>query len=320
MKNNKQLKAKSHYAARAAISLACLGSLASTLPALAQGAAEFEGADLHTPYNGTRISPGFGYRAKADIDGGGEFGETAFSVRGGPSFSFSDNLRLVTVGTYRFSHYDWSDVGTDPWEDIHNFRLTSVVAYGMNDQWSIYGGPTAGFAFEDGADISHSFTMGALGGVNYKVNDTLSLGGGLGFSSQIEDDARFFPFITANWQFADQWNFRIGFSEVAASGGLGAEVSYELNSQWKLGAGFQFQQKRFLLDDNGPVPDGVGQDKSVPIYAKAAWKINDAASIEFLVGVAAGGEVLIEDADENEIAEEDYDPSALVGLRAVFSF
>lgn len=303
---------------RSIVSLACAGSLAPAVPALAQGAAEFEAADLQSPVTATRVIPGFGYRSDGDIDGGGEFSEVAFSIRGGPSFAFSENIRMVAWASYRFSHYDFS--GFDPWENIHTFRATPIVNYAMNEQWSFYGGPTFGISGEEGADFGHSFTAGALAGVSYKVHDRLSVGGGLGFFSQIEDDARLVPFITANWQFLDQWNLRVGFSEVAASGGLGAEVSYDINPHWKVGTGFQFQQKRFLLDEDGPVPDGVGQDKSVPIYAKVGWQVTEKTLVELLVGVAVGGEVLLEDENEREIAEEDYDPSALIGLRAVFTF
>ena len=305
---------------RSLVSLACAASLAPAVPAFGQGASEFEAIDPQSPVMATRIIPGFGYRSDADIDGGGEFSELAFSIRGGPSFAFRDDIKLIAWGSYRFSHYDFKDFGVDPWENIHTFRATPLVNYTMNEQWSFYGGPTFGISGEEGADFGHSFTAGGLAGVSYKVHDRLSVGGGLGIFSQIEDDARLLPFITANWQFLDQWNLRVGFSEVAASGGIGAEVTYDFNPQWKFGAGFQFQQKRFLLDEDGPVPSGVGQDKSVPIYVKAGWQATERTLVEFLVGVNAGGEVLLEDQNEREIAEEDYDPSAIIGLRAVFTF
>jgi Domain of unknown function (DUF6268) len=305
---------------RGLVSLACAGSLAPAVPALAQGAAEFEPIDPQSPVTATRIIPGFGYRSKADIDNGGEFSEVAFSVRGGPSFAFSDDIRLLAWASYRFTHYDFSDFAVDPWENIHTFRATPIVSYTMDEQWSFYGGPTVAISGEEGADFGHSFTGGGLAGVSYKVHDRLSVGGGLGISSQIEDKARLLPFITANWQFYDQWNLRIGFPEIAANGGLGAEVTYDFNPHWKFGAGFQFQQKRFLLDEDGPVPSGVGQDKSIPIYAKVGWQATEKTLLELIVGVAAGGEVLLEDQHGREIAEEDYDPSALIGLRAVFTF
>jgi opacity protein-like surface antigen len=307
---------------RSIVSLACAGSLAPAVPALAQGAAEYEAIDPQSPVTATRVIPGFGYRAKADLDDGGEFSELAFSVRGGPSFALTDDLKLIAWASYRFSHYDFDDFGVnvDPWENIHTFRATPIVSYTMNEQWSFYGGPSFGISGEEGADFSHSFTAGVLAGVSYKVHDKLSVGGGLGIFSQIEDNARLLPFITVNWEFLDHWNLRVGFSEVAASAGLGAEVTYDFNPQWKFGGGFQFQRKRFLLDEDGPIPSGVGEDKSVPIYAKVGWQATERTLLELIAGVTVGGQVTLEDQNETEIAEEDYDPSAIIGLRAVFTF
>lgn len=306
---------------RSIVSLACAGSLVPAGSALAQGAAEFEAVDLHSPYTGVRIIPGFGYRADGDIDNSpGEFSEVAFSIRGGPSFALTDNIRLNALASYRFSHYDFSDFAVEPWENIHTFRATPILTYLINEQWTAYGGPTVAISGEEGADYGHSFTGGGLVGVSYKVNDQLSVGGGLGIFSQIEDDARLAPFLTANWQFLAHWNLHVGFTEVAANGGLGAEITYDLNPQWKVGAGLQFQRKRFLLDEDGPIPDGVGEDKSFPIYAKVGWQVSDSTLVELIAGIAAGGEITIENSDGREIAEEDYDPSAIIGLRAVFKF
>jgi len=294
--------------------------LAPALPVLGQGSDAFEAIDPENPYMNTRVIPGFGYRSKADIDSGGEFDELAFSVRGGPSFALGNDIRLNAIASYRYSHYDFSGFGIDPWENIHTFRLTPLFVYKMDDAWSFWGGPTVAFSAEEGADWSKAFTGGAFAGVNYHYSDVLSFGGGLGITSQIEDHPAILPILLANWKFADQWTARVGFSEVAASGGIGAEVSYDLNEQWKLGAGIQFQRKRFRLDESGPIPDGVGQDKSVPIYVKAAWELSPSATLEFLVGINAGGQVLAEDNDGQRLAKEDYDPSALIGFRAVFSF
>ena len=294
--------------------LACAGSLAP-LAALGQGAAEFEAVDLHTPYTKTHVIPGFGYRTEADIDGGGAFSEMAFSVRGGPGFSLSEDLHLYALGSYRFTHYDFEDVSEDP-DNFHTFRATPVVRWTMDDAWTIYGGPTIAFSAQEGADFGESVTYGGFGAFSYKVHDALSLGAGLGIFSRIEDDARIIPFITAYWDISEQFNLRVGFTEVAASGGLGAELTYELNEQWVLGGGIQFQEKRYRIEAG----DGVLNDKSVPIYAKAGWRISENMLFEFQAGIAVGGEILLEDDDGNEIAEEDYDPSAIFGLRAVFNF
>src|SRR6185436_12625197 len=119
-----------------------------------------------------------------------------------------------------------------------------------------------------------------------------------------------------NWQITEQWSFNAGFTEVAAEGGIGAEINYKINEKWSAGAGVQFEKKRFRLSDDGPVPDGVGEDRSVPIYAKITWQACTNAAIELIGGVQAGGQVRLEDKKGHKLAEEDYDPSGLFGLRA----
>lgn len=303
-------------AVRYLAALACVGSLAPA-SVMAQGAEEFESVDPANPVTGTRVSVGFGYRASADIDDSGdaEFSETAFSVRGGPSFKIGEDVNLAAFGSYRYSHYDFVGVGADPFENIHTFRLAPVFSYQLNE-WTIYGGPGIAFSAEEGADWGKSFTGGGLAGVNYKYSDQLSFGGGLAIFSQIEDNARLIPIITVNWDFADQWKLRVGFTEVAAQGGIGAEVTYDLNDQVQLGGGLQFQRKRFRIDAG----DGVAEDSSLPIYVKAGYKLTPTATIEGLIGINLGGTLLIEDDDGQEVFEEDYDPSVIFGLRAVFSF
>jgi hypothetical protein len=130
------------------------------------------------------------------------------------------------------------------------------------------------------------------------------------------------PFITANWQFADNWNLRVGFSEVAANGGYGLEVMCNLNEQWKVGGGAQFRQKRFRLeDDDGTLTDdGVGEDKAASLYGKAVWEPSPKCSVEILAGISAAGEVRLENGGGHKIFEEDYDPSLIIGLRGVFRF
>ena len=117
-------------AVRYLAAIACAGSL-TPASVLAQGAEEFESLDPDSPVTGTRVVPGFGYRAAAEIDdtGGAEFSETAFSVRGGPSFTLGEDIKLAAFGSYRYSHYNFTDVAADPFENIHTFRLAPIFSY-----------------------------------------------------------------------------------------------------------------------------------------------------------------------------------------------
>jgi len=294
--------------------------IASALAVLAQNASDYEGFRPGGPVDHFRFSLGGGYRSDADIDSGGKFNESELRAVGTGLWGLSDQLKLATTLSYQFSHYDFSGVAVSPWDDVHVVRATPLLYYILDEHWRVYGGPSFGFSAADGADWSQAFTGGGLAGFSYRFNQTLTLGAGLGVFSQIEDHARVLPIATANWQFSEQWNLRVGFLPLAGGGGLGAEVTYDLAKDWKIGAGVQFEQKRFRLDQNGPYPDGVGQDRRVPIYAKVTWELAPGAALEGVAGVVVGGQLQIDDSNGNQIFESNYKPSALVGLRAVYRF
>lgn len=300
------------------IAFAGCGLIALAVSASGQNAGDLEGLEQQDPSGQIRV--GAGYRLETDIDEGGEFSEFAARVAGGGLFPIHDQLQIVLPISYQFSHYDFSDFGGDPWENIHILRVAALMRYEIDDHWSIYGGPAGGFSAESGADFGDSLTGGGIVGFNYQASATFSIGAGVGLFTQIEDDAKLLPFITADWQFADNWNLRVGFSEVAGNGGYGLEVMCHLNEQWKVGGGAQYRQKRFRLDEDGPLPDGVGQDKSASLYGKFVWAASEKVSLEVIGGIAATGEVQLENSDGHELGDSDYDPSALIGVRGIFKF
>jgi long-subunit fatty acid transport protein len=309
---------KSFRRAGRAAALALGAALVSILPLRAQEVGSYEGADPAPVTGGFRVTTGLGYRADADIDGGGDFNELRFSVAGAGFIRFNDQWSLIPIVSYRFSHYDWSF--RDPWEDIHTVRTTPLVQYVLDDHWTLFGGPALGFSAESGADLGDSFVFGGIVGARYRVSPSLTVGGALGVFSQIEDNASVVPLPIVSWQINEQWMLDAGFTEVAAAGGVGAEISYKINDRWSAGAGLQLQRKRFRLSDDGPAPDGVGEDSSIPVYAKLAWQAWNNGSFELIGGVSAGGNVRIEDKNGHKIADDDYDPSGLIGLRGVFTF
>lgn len=279
----------------------------SVLPLAAQTGEEF------------RVSAGFGYRADADIDhGGGDFNETRFSLTASRPVKLNEQWRLDPVVGYRFGAYDFSKA--DLWDDVHQVRATVLLRRALNERWAVFGGPTAGLAMESGADAGDALTFGGAAGVIYQVNERLTIGGGVGVSSEIEDDATVRPVLILNWRFHEHWTAECGYFEAAGGGGPGAEIRYQINEQWSVAGGAQYQENRFRLSDDGRSRDGVGEDISVPVYAKVTWQASKNAAIELLGGVSAGGELRLEDRSGHKISDEDYDPAALLGLRAVLTF
>ena len=311
---------------RAVPLLIVTGGLATAVPGLAQTAASYEGIEQGPPIGQYRFGLSTGYRTDADFDsaGGGKFSEYALRATGAGVFQLSDQVKLGGFGSYQFSHYDVSDlpVAGDYSADVHMMRITTLLDYSIDENWSVYGGPSLALAGADGADFSQAFTGGGLVGFNYKANDKLSVGGGLGVFSQLEENAKVLPFVTANWEFADQWNLHAGFLELAGNGGLGAEVTYTINEQWKVGGGVMYEKKRFRMKESlpGRAGDGVGQDRNVPIFAKLSWQPIKEATVEAIAGVVVGGQVRFEDNEGNYLYQSDYKASAVLGLQGTYRF
>ena len=300
------------------IALSTLGVLcAGTIQAQEFGEFEGLGRGFSTK---SAVTFGLGHRANSDVDDGGESSLTSARFAGALAMNVNEKISFSFLGSYTFNHYDWKEVATDPWEDIHTVRLTALMHYNLNERWSVFFGPAAGFSAEDGAEISTSDSAGGIAGFGYRPNDRLSLGLAVGVFSRIEDDAAILPVPIVDWRFADDWALHIGFKEVAANGGVGADISYRLNERWELSGGVQFQQRRFRLSDNGSIPDGIGRDRSASVFFEARWEPSSNFALEGLIGVAAGGEYRIEDENGHKLGDTDYDPSALFGLRGIFTF
>lgn len=268
--------------------------------------------------NPFRISVGASYRADADIDNGGEFDEKRFGITLTRGFDVNEKLRFDPALSYRFSAYDFSR--TDPWDDIHMLRFTLLSRYALNDQWSIFAGPSIGLAGESDADAEDAFTVGGAAGATYRFHERLAVGAGFTASSELEDDVRVRPLVIVNWQLNDRLSLETGYMEVAGIGGPGGEIRYAVNDQWSIGAGAQFVEKRFRLSDDARVREGVGEDSSIPVYAKIVWQPCANAAFELVGGVQTRGELQLDDRRGHEVFDEDYDPAPLVGLRAVLSF
>lgn len=267
-----------------------------------------------------RLSVGYDHRFDADIDGNGngEFGVDAVRGALGYSLPLTDALRWDNYASYRFAHYDFSQ--TDPWEDIHAAMWVSRLRLSVAEDWTLHGGPLVSFEGESGSDFSDGLIGGGVLGFDWSASPDLSLGLGFGVVSQIEDDARFLLIPTVNWKFADAWRLRTGILELGAGTGVGAELDWELADRFQWAFGVQIQRKRMRLDDGGSNPDGVGQERSLPVYAKLVWQVADPLGLELFGGAHFAGELRVENSRGTKLSERDFDPQATLGLRAQLRF
>lgn len=257
------------------------------------------------------------YQFESDLDNGGDFSVLRTGGDVGGEFRLSPTLRLGLVAGYGFDDYDFSEstsLGADPWDDIHRLNFSGNLAWDFADRWTVYGGALVNFSGED-AEWSDSATGGGLAAVSYRINDQLTLGGGLGVVSRIEDDEQFFPVIIVSWQISDL--IRVGTTTrptiPSATSRGGIELLFTPNDAWEFAIGGRYDVRRFRLDDEGVAPDGVGEDESLPLWFRAGYRINDNVRLDAFAGVTAFGEMTLDDENGDEIANDDHDPAPFVG-------
>ncbi len=268
------------------------------------------------------IDGGAQHRFDTDVDSGGEFNVSSFKTGIGMQKPWTDRLGLDVSASYARDAYDFETsetLGGKPWEDINSFRTRAILRYQQDPQWIFMGG---GFLFSSQEEDAKEDSMegGAMAGVIHIYNPSLIVGLGLIAFTQLEDDTLVVPFPLVRWAFAENWAFETGASDLGASSGPGMHLTWQCAAQWTYKAGAQLQRRRFRLDDDGVVPDGVGEDISVPLYVQAAWQINDATVVELIAGIHTAGELTLEDDSGDEIASEDYDPAGTIGIRAAMVF
>lgn len=293
--------------------------VACLLPAAAQAqdAEEILGEE-DLPGLGIVGEAGYAWQGEADIDGGGKLQVNRFDVGLLGRTHFADRWRWNNTFFFAVNDYDFD--GGGPWNTILNTRLASSLTYSIDDHWGVTGGGVFIFTPESGADWGDSFTGGGLVAGEYRASKSLFVSLGVAVISQIEDDVTVTPSVVFQWLPDDHWTLRVG--AVPASGGAAAaaEAAYRIIDPLEVGLGVIYNQRRFRLDDSGPVRDGVGEDNNLPLRFRLGWNITPQIGLHLLAGVALAGEVQIDDSNGNKLADSDYDPAPYIGLRFVGGF
>jgi hypothetical protein len=266
------------------------------------------------------LSGGVEQSADADLEADGEVSvfrvntQAAVTLRPGPGW------RVGLRTAYTVASYDFSGTtglgGLDPWDNLHLLSVTAPVTYRASNRWSIFGAPLLQFNAESGANLSKGLMGGGIFGASYTVNETLTLGAGMGGISQIEDNALVFPVVFFHWRIHDRW--RLGMRGDTARG-AGVEISYRISNNLETAMGASYAFHRFRLDD-----EGVAQTASAKRRAcrspRASYQFHPNISLEVYGGVAVAGNLRLEDQDGHRILKTDVDPAPLAGIVVTAAF
>ena len=261
-----------------------------------------------------KISAGVSEQFDTDIDSGGSFSITRFKVGAILPVRLNDAFVLSTSLRYGLDDYTFDSIPA-PWDTINTLSAAPILSWRMDDHWTIYGGGFIKVSAESDADWGDATTGGGLAWFSYKVDDTLSLGAGLAIMSVLEDDARVLPLITAKWKFADYWRLDVGLTDVATLG-YGAKLNWLFETNLEFGLGVQYHDSRFRIDQG----NGVGEEQATTMYIDGTWHATPRIDVNAYFGVAAGGQLRVENSSGQKIAESDYDAAPVLGLNASVKF
>ena len=290
-------------------------------PALprALAASLFAGAFLASPglsASDYRYSVAPIYQSDSDLDSGGSAGYTGVFASLGRSWAIDSGSSLGFRLGFTYEDWRFDDLGAfggfAPWNDL--YRVGLAVPYSITTdggwRWSLT--PTVEYAGESGASFSDSLEYGASLVAARAIRPDLTVGLGVGVYYRIEETSAF-PFVIVDWRINDRLRLS-NPTPGGPSGPAGLELNYALDSGWEIGVGAAYRSDRFRLDSDGPIPGGVGEQRSVPVLASISRRFSDDLSLRLYAGVALGSTLRVEDASGRDLYEEDRDPAAMVGL------
>jgi outer membrane receptor protein involved in Fe transport len=256
------------------------------------------------------------HQFETSLDSGGDMSAQRFFASAGASRMFADRWRVGAAIGYGEDRYDFAGAtgfgALDPWDRIRELRLSMSLQYFAGDAWTFYAIPSLRFNAESGASLSDGQTVAVLAGAAYRVSDRLSIGPGLGVSSELEDDVSVFPILLIDWQISDTLSLETG-GGFAASRGPGLQLRWRYSPRWQFALGARYEKTRFRLDDDGPAVDGVGEDKAIPIYALAEFNVTNDTALTFIGGAEVGASLRLEDASGALVSDSDLSTAPFFG-------
>jgi len=263
------------------------------------------------------VQGGLMHQFDADFDNGGSVSVDRVSTVATVNYKPAPKFGASMFMSYGFDNYHFSgNTGfgaLDPWSQIHSLGVGGSIRKGLDDNWTVMGGAKVRFSAERSADPGDALTAGGWIGAAYRVNDRLTIGPGIGVASMIEDNPDVFPILIINWKITDELTMSTG-GGFAATLGPGVVVRWKPTNDWSFALGGRSEKTRFRLNDQGVVPDGVGQETGTHLYASVTRHFGRHGQVSLAAGMKADGELRLENDNGDRIAKDDFDPATFLLL------
>jgi len=287
-------------AAVIAAALACAGAASAQAP-----------ASWHPSASITPL-----YVGSSGIDGGGDYSMFGAIVRAGVARSMGGpNLAGLTFN-YDYLDYSFSSPaafgGVAPWNVVRRYGVGAPLMFGVGEGWLLTVIPSVDWFRENGADEGESLTFGGVLSATRFFGDGNRLGLGVGVFQRLEKTS-YFPLLLIDWKLGDRWRLTNPLS-AGPTGPAGLEIDYRLDGGWSVGLGAAWRTTRFRLSEAGPVPNGIGEERGIPVFLRASRSFGTGIALNLYAGVVTASQLRVEDPNGNALREVDADPAPLLGV------
>jgi len=262
------------------------------------------------------------YQGKADLDRGGDFSVTAVDVSLRVTTALSSSLQLGINGQVGFEDFSFDRASAfgalAPWDRIDRAVVGMPLTWLLSDGWRVTAAPQLEYAAEDGAQTSEAYGYGGFAAVSRTFSKDLTFGLGVGVYRRFSDN-NVYPVVLVDWRIDERWRLSNPLP-AGPAGPAGLELTYLVDPRWELGFGGAYRSFRFRLDKDGPTPDGIGEYRLVPVFARLSWRFMPEARLDFYVGAALGGELKLQSSGAQTLVKEDFDPAPIVAINLAGRF
>ena len=310
-------------------------SLLVSGPAFAQGFDALATEHHRDTQDATAVEVQYGHLFESEQDNGGNVTRNGAALNLRHRLKLTDNTGLTLFGGYQLSAYDFAGSPFSPgsggfqWDDVHEMRIVGLVDFKIDEKWSIVAAGAVFSHVEAGADFDNGVTAGGGLGFNYRATENLTLGVLIGAMSGIEDSVTLFPIPRVDWRFGRVWRWRIDMFSAFGGRGIGTEFSVQASDLVQLAIGVQRQFRRFRLTDHTTrnqvgaptyVSNGVGEETSIPVFARIGFSPTANFQIDVRAGVALEGDLRSETRTGTRVEADQFDWTPIVGIGGHITF
>lgn len=139
-----------------------------------------------------------------------------------------------------------------------------------------------------------------------------------------DEEAQWFPVVIFDWQVTRELRLSSlpGMHPFLGDywGRTGIELVYMPPGRWEYALGAAAQRRRFRIDGNGPAPEGSGQETTIPLYARAGWKLNPFTAFDIRAGISALSKFKLDSSEGIPLNDERVTGALQVGISMQIAF